>query len=372
MGSTRASRRFLCIVLSLIAAWAEDKIPLPEPVKKWPKNCPKPKVLEVQAYDLFHLAINCTSALKVGSVFCLGTSELRVKVLWENVVMAHRPLPPNSRGMELTVPPCPYAPGPKPLADSLGEPVAIAVDSSGTRLYVVDRSRHRVMKLPIRASGEAIEGTEFLVAGGRGAGDDANQLDRPMGLAILEGTSSVLVADTHNHRVQMWRVGAKSGTTVAGGRGQGSGPGQLHRPVGLAIEPPLRPNAPYSVLFVADCLNNRIVRYNGIADREGQVFAPSVPLQLPLGIHLGSKGTLSGSRSRLPSGGLNIFSTWRCWVWISECGWKSRWRWKRRLRVAEALVCCRGRHWGSHRCRPWEQPNNVLASRRHSRCAHCA
>ena len=53
----------------------------------------------------------------------------------------------------------------------------------------------------------------MLVAGGNGRGRNANQLAYPMGIAI-DKNNNLYVADTYNHRVQLWKPNAKEGITL--------------------------------------------------------------------------------------------------------------------------------------------------------------
>lgn len=88
---------------------------------------------------------------------------------------------------------------------------------------------------------------------GEGPGDGLGQFDEPRGIAILEqqdnnstSTSSegelglsdplLFVADTQNHRVQVFSTVTKKFVGVIGG-GQGSGPDQLDAPKGIALSP---------------------------------------------------------------------------------------------------------------------------------------
>ncbi|WP_374755030.1 hypothetical protein, partial [Arsenicibacter rosenii] len=63
------------------------------------------------------------------------------------------------------------------------------------------------------------------IAGGSGpgtSGSGASQLTTPYGV-FVDPAGAVYISDNGNHRIQKWAAGATSGTTVAGGNGQGSG-----------------------------------------------------------------------------------------------------------------------------------------------------
>ncbi|CAF4427642.1 unnamed protein product, partial [Rotaria magnacalcarata] len=61
--------------------------------------------------------------------------------------------------------------------------------------------------------------------------------------------------DQGNHRVMRWTQGAKQGTVIVGGNGQGAGVNQLNDPVGLSFDR-------HGNLYVADALNNRVQRFS--------------------------------------------------------------------------------------------------------------
>ncbi|CAF3702546.1 unnamed protein product [Rotaria socialis] len=74
------------------------------------------------------------------------------------------------------------------------------------------------------------------IAGGNGRGDATNQLNCPHGLCVGDD-QTVVIADTHNHRIIQWKNGdTTSGQVVAGGNGEGSGLNQLNRPTHVLID----------------------------------------------------------------------------------------------------------------------------------------
>ena len=46
------------------------------------------------------------------------------------------------------------------------------------------------------------------VAGGNGYGNAINQLCCPYGLDIDDDNQSIVIADTYNHRIVEWKIGA--------------------------------------------------------------------------------------------------------------------------------------------------------------------
>ena len=121
---------------------------------------------------------------------------------------------------------------------------------SGDIVYVADTGNDRVQR--------------FTLDGGHGAEIvPPGQLANPRGIAV-RGTR-LFVADDQHHRLVVFDTGGHLLRAV----GQnGSGPGQLNFPYGVATDAPGR-------VFVADDLNHRVVRFSS---------GPRVPLQGPLGL----------------------------------------------------------------------------------------
>lgn len=71
-----------------------------------------------------------------------------------------------------------------------------------------------------------------IFAAGGGRGNAADQLNRPHGIS-WHVKAGLLVADTYNHRVQLFKNGQKAGLTVAGGLGRGKGLDHLDHPHGV-------------------------------------------------------------------------------------------------------------------------------------------
>jgi sugar lactone lactonase YvrE len=116
-------------------------------------------------------------------------------------------------------------------------------------VYVSDTWNDRVVKWDKGAS----EGV--IVAGGKGKGQARTQLDCPSGL-VVDQFGTVYVVDHWNHRVMRWYKGASRGEIIAGGKHiAGDGANQLNEPEGLAFDL-------YGNLYVADSNNHRIQRFN--------------------------------------------------------------------------------------------------------------
>jgi DNA-binding beta-propeller fold protein YncE len=112
------------------------------------------------------------------------------------------------------------------------------IAAAGTTLYIVDTGNDRV----VRFNAQGGNGAEIVPPG---------TLQNPRGVAV-RGTR-MLVADDQHHRVAAFDTGGHLLASI--GSGQGAGPGQLNFPYGVSIDPQGR-------VFVADDMNQRIVRYS--------------------------------------------------------------------------------------------------------------
>ncbi|CAF5228997.1 unnamed protein product, partial [Rotaria magnacalcarata] len=76
----------------------------------------------------------------------------------------------------------------------------------------------------------------------------------PNGL-FVDTLGTLYVADSWNHRVMRWTQGAKQGTVVVGGNGEGAGANQFSNPFGLSFDR-------HGNLYVADYNNHRVQRFS--------------------------------------------------------------------------------------------------------------
>lgn len=112
---------------------------------------------------------------------------------------------------------------------------------SGNFVYVADTGNDRILR--------------FTLDGGHGAEIVApGQLANPRGVAV-RGTR-LLVADDQHHRLVVYDTGGHLLKVVGA---QGTGPGQLNFPYGVATDRAGR-------VFVADDLNQRVVRFSSGPD----------------------------------------------------------------------------------------------------------
>lgn len=93
-----------------------------------------------------------------------------------------------------------------------------------------------------------------IIAGGNRRGHESNQLSYPQGLYVNGDT--IYVADSYNHRIVEWKLGADNGKIVAGGNGPGNEDNQLNNPTDVIVD---REN---ECLLICDRENRRVVRWS--------------------------------------------------------------------------------------------------------------
>ena len=130
------------------------------------------------------------------------------------------------------------------LNQSLGEVSSLAFDAAD-HLYIVDKSKHRVLKR------NRLSQLVLVVGHLNGSeGSDSLSLHSPNDI-VLHGPSNLYVADTLNDRIQSYQNGSREGVTLLG-----TGSWSLNQPMSLALD------NQSSLLFIADYGNHRIVRLN--------------------------------------------------------------------------------------------------------------
>ncbi|CAF2774909.1 unnamed protein product [Rotaria sp. Silwood2] len=152
----------------------------------------------------------------------------------------------------------------------------LAMDYEGF-LYVTDAHENGIKKWP----------GDQIVAGGNGEGAALNQL-RFLAHVFVDLDKSVYIADSGNHRVMKWVVGAKEGIVVAGGNGKGDRMDQLSDPQSMIVDQ-------MGTVYVADWDNHRIMRwFNG--SKSGSVIihdgSEADPLELPIDLTFDGHGNL--------------------------------------------------------------------------------
>lgn len=128
-------------------------------------------------------------------------------------------------------------------------PQGLALDAAGN-LYVADTDNHAIRKVsPLGIVSTLAGGTQGFQDG---LASDA-RFNFPAGLALTpEG--SLLIADTHNHRIRRLGLDAQVNTLAGGESGFRDGPAaqaRLHEPRALAV-------SPRGQIYIADTGNHRI------------------------------------------------------------------------------------------------------------------
>lgn len=157
----------------------------------------------------------------------------------------------------------------------LNDPRGLAFDVTGRWLHVADYANHRVRRLDTRSVASKLETLAGEGIGGFADGPAASAwFWHPAGVAV-DAAGAVYVADSYNHRIR--KIAGGRVTTVVGGE-TGTGPHQLAKPAGVAVQLPppnasptpapsllpgeIAPSADVRpILFVADTENHRVVRF---------------------------------------------------------------------------------------------------------------
>jgi DNA-binding beta-propeller fold protein YncE len=145
-------------------------------------------------------------------------------------------------------------------------PVGVAADGKG-RVFVADRDNHRIQRFA-----PSTQDITYLFSKTWGAfGSTDGAFSSPMNLAVDPTTGTVYVADTFNHRIQVFNA---SGTFQRKWGAFGSGDGQFSSPRGLVVHE--------NEVYVADQHNHRI-----------QVFSPTGVFKRKWGSNGNANGQLS-------------------------------------------------------------------------------
>jgi hypothetical protein len=134
----------------------------------------------------------------------------------------------------------------------LNRPTGLFLDQNNSFLYIADTLNHRVQRFHLYGG----DGNMTTVAGGNGQGSGAHQLNTPRGIYISNKTGSIYIADSSNHRIQLWNPAQTSGVTIAGVTGVfGTNSTLLKGPKDVVL------NEDETFLYVSDTGNNRIQRF---------------------------------------------------------------------------------------------------------------
>ena len=138
-------------------------------------------------------------------------------------------------------------------------PAAVAYDSSGN-LYIAVRAEHVVRRVDTLGQVTTIAGTGEQGFSGDGGQATAADLDSPSGVAV-DGSGTVYIADSHNHRVRTVSNGViatVAGTGIPGYSGDGGSAtsAQLFEPTAISVDGT-------GNLYIADTMNHCIRKVAG-------------------------------------------------------------------------------------------------------------
>jgi len=156
---------------------------------------------------------------------------------------------------------------------AVSDPRGLALDSSGSRLFIADTGRNRVVSTPLPALGAAGSPTTAtavltLVAGSSPAGAAPQEgpaasspLKAPAGVAWDARSSSLYIADTGNNQVE--KVTGATLSIVAGTGRAGSARDSTARATQLTLPEDVAVDPSSGDLYVADTGNGAVLRVTG-------------------------------------------------------------------------------------------------------------
>jgi sugar lactone lactonase YvrE len=134
----------------------------------------------------------------------------------------------------------------------------VALDGRGN-LYILERSGHALRVVDRSGKIRTVAGNGKAGDSGDGGDAHAARLNGPKHLCV-DAEGNVLIADTENHRIRMYRpddgtIRAVAGIGRKGAKGLGGPPAEaeLAQPHGVTI-------GPRGILYIADSSNNRILK----------------------------------------------------------------------------------------------------------------
>ena len=137
--------------------------------------------------------------------------------------------------------------------DQFNSPEGIAIDVSSGKLYVADRSNHRIVRYDLDGTLDTTWGSGGMIGTGS-YGSSVNDFYLPYGVAV-DASGGLFVADTHNNRIKKYTSGGSLDTSWgSNGIIAGSGAENFSQPKGLVVDAD-------GNLFVADTVNSRIKKY---------------------------------------------------------------------------------------------------------------
>ena len=192
----------------------------------------------------------------------------------------------------------------------LDNPFGVAVDGAGS-LYIADSSNHRIRKVDPAGTITTVAGSGEPGFGGDGGQAHQARLDNPFGVAV-DGTGSLYIADTSNHRIR--KVDAAGIISTIAGWGGYRGPGEqggctscefsgdggpateagLGEPSGVAVDAA-------GNVYIADTYNHRIRKVDA-AGIITTIAGTGARCELYAGCFGGDGGPATDARLNSPAG----------------------------------------------------------------------
>lgn len=196
-----------------------------------------------------------------------------------------------------------FGTGPGYFTTGLNTPLGLAFDAAGN-LYAADSGNHRIVRYS--NAGSALSGAGIDWALGQASlfgnvpGNGPASFNDPQGVVIAGGY--IAVADTGNHRVQVFHDFPNVATGAAVSQSYGTGSAgisavALNQPMGVAISSYGNITAPRLRLWVADSGNNRVLRFDeldGVLVVDGRQYDKTAD-----GV-LGQSGYTMDTRGNIP------------------------------------------------------------------------
>ena len=160
-------------------------------------------------------------------------------------------------------------------ADQFKNPVDIALDTSRSRVYIVDNRLHQVLVY-------SEKGDSLFAIGRRGTGD--GEFNFPQGIA-LDKAGNVYIVDSFNYRVEVFDT---NGTFLRTFGKQGDAYGTFARPKGIAIDT-------YDNIYVLDGMHNNFQIFNNGGELlmfVGRYSTGNDGFQNPVSIAIDSRNTM--------------------------------------------------------------------------------